>query len=84
MIVPAISATVLGSTYPKARKSHICDLCTRPIPVGEVYRRYATVQDGNICVWREHNRCTAFMSVQNEGVEWSADGFTEALRGSNG
>lgn len=41
----------------KARKSHICDLCRKPIEIGTTYRRHTFTQDGELAVMKNHIIC---------------------------
>lgn len=51
--------THLRDTTPKARKSHVCDLCGKPIFAGEahIYRR--GIRDGEFVASRMHSQCEA-------------------------
>lgn len=46
---------------PRARKEHICDMCSRRIQPGETYKRQF-MADGDIWTWKECQHCTIVAS----------------------
>ena len=48
-----MTATFIATT-PKARKRHVCTVCSWPIEPGERYDRAATFHDRQVSVWKAH------------------------------
>lgn len=62
----------------KARKSHQCDACLRRIDAGETYTKQASIYDGEFCVWKECQHCTAFIAHQDlRYIENDEGGYSE-------
>lgn len=38
----------------KARKRHVCEVCSWPIEPGETYERHVTFDAGSVGVWKSH------------------------------
>lgn len=39
---------------PKARKKHVCEVCSWPIEPGDTYERAVTFDGGDVLVWKSH------------------------------
>lgn len=72
-------ATLLGESYPKARKGHGCDGCGGSIGAGDTYVRQRVVDGTEAWTWKSHQLCNAADRVvrarserydDEEGVSW--------------
>lgn len=43
----------------KARKPHRCNVCQQDIQTGEVYYRQAGAEEGELRMWKAHEKCAA-------------------------
>lgn len=60
--------TLLGETFPVARKRHRCIWCGESILPGEKYRRERSVYDGSMQDHKWHVECdAAFVEDLNDG-----------------
>ena len=65
-----------SATYPKARKTHICQQCGRDIEPGETYRRQGMVWDGRMSASIVCLQCEAFAeAVYKLGFEGDEGGW---------
>lgn len=72
-----MSVTAFGSTYPKARKVHVCYLCNDDIDRGTKYHRWACLGDGTAITMKTHVACSDYASAHidewtDEGVDFNA------------
>lgn len=58
-----MSDVFFSATYPKARKPHRCDQCSRTIEPREIYRRQGMVWDGRMSSSIMCLQCEAFAEV---------------------
>jgi hypothetical protein len=58
------------ATEPTARKQHICDLCGRPINVGEKYSRFEGKADGEMFCTKNHLFCA---DVIERYCQWAGE-----------
>lgn len=71
------------STFPKARKEHVCDLCGGIIGKGEVYHRYSGKYDGEMFDDKYHLVCQNIISAYCEKTgdnEYDNDYICDWLR----
>lgn len=59
--------TVLTFKYPKARKTHRCDVCCCDIPKGTVHHYQTIAYDGSVGSWRVHSDCAEMHWHHNKG-----------------
>ena len=64
-------------SYPTARKTHICAMCSRIINPGERYLRGSGFGDGTVWSWSECVHCEAVRRLYDitDGDEYDADLF---------
>lgn len=58
---------LLTFKYPKAAKTHECQVCGCPIPKGAVHHYQTGAYDGSIQSWRVHSDCAEMHWHHNEG-----------------
>lgn len=67
----------------KARKRHVCEVCSWPIEAGEMYERHVTFDAGSVSVWKSHpTPCAvatdrAWLDGYDDGDFISADAVAE-------
>lgn len=71
-----MSYAVLRETKQKARKAHRCFLCCEDIPVGMVYGRCCTVNDGRMLTTIYHLACAKVLYSLADPFDIE-DGFAE-------
>lgn len=62
----------LTDSTPVARKSHVCELCHRVIPVGETYVRRNGVSEGNLVSFAMHAICES-KTHDWDDMDWEAN-----------
>lgn len=78
--------TLLRERRPTARKTHHCEDCNGPIPVGTKYNRATLIYDGHVYDWVTCDPCDALVNtvwrwvdpVSDEGI--GRDEFLEWAR----
>ena len=63
---------IIKELKPIARKIHICDLCQRPIKIGERYNRTTIVHDRDLYECKVHECCSRLALH----IECDEDGIT--------
>jgi len=59
--------THLTFHYPKARKTHTCQVCGCAIPRGTVHHYQTSAYDGTVQAWRVHSDCAEMHWHHNRG-----------------
>jgi len=62
-----MSAVLLASSRPKARKNHRCETCTTTIPAGETYLNQRCVFDGRVYTYKS---CALCVELDHYVIAW--------------
>ena len=75
---------LLTFKYPKARKTHMCQVCGCAIGTGEVHHYQTSSHDGTVDAWRVHSDCAEMHwhhNVGRMGDDQSDDYLRNGYRG---
>ena len=64
-----MSGALLTFEYPRANKSHVCEVCGMPILKGQKHHYQTGVYDGSWSSWRVHFDCAEMHWHHNDGRE---------------
>lgn len=67
---------VLRTTYPRAKKEHLCMYCGCKIEVGEVYMRQTNIFDNEIYDWVCHKDCDT-VAQELDMFDFCDEGLTD-------